>query len=301
MTMKKCIILLTLFVALFSSCSEDEIVGTNFVIEKNDTDLYTKDFDEWLYFYYTEPFNVEFIYKMQDAGSDMNYNLVPVSLDKAIIMAKLIKYLWFDVYETIRGREFLQQCSPRIIHLIGSSAYNSTSHTEVLGTAEGGIKITLYRCNEVNISDISDMNVYYFKTMHHEFAHILHQKKSYPVSFNLLSAGMYNQNLWSDWTDEYANSIGFITPYAGSEQREDFVEIIANRLIMSDEDWNKVLENGTVENDYGINGKEIILQKYEIAKNWLRDSWGIDIEKLREEIINRQDELIRNPYILDEL
>lgn len=299
--MKKYILLSMFVISMLFSCEKEEFEGTNFYIENNATDLYTKDFDDWLYKNYTEPFNVDFIYKMQDSGSDMNYNLVPVSLDRAIIMAKLIKYLWYDVYETIRGKDFLQQCSPRIIHLIGSSAYNSTSHTEVLGTAEGGIKITLYRCNEVNTSDIQDMNKYYFQTMHHEFAHILHQKKSYPVSYNLLSAGMYNQNLWSEWSNEYANSIGFITPYAGSEQREDFVEIIANRLVMSDDEWEQVLENGTIENDYGINGKEIILQKYEIAKNWLLNSWDIDIEKLRNEIIVRQNELLKNPDILDEL
>lgn len=299
--MKQTIFLVLFSLFFFSSCEKEEITGSNFIYHENDTDLYTKEFDDWLYKNYTEPFNVDFIYKMQDIGSDMNFNLVPVSLQKADEMAKLIKYLWYDVYETIRGKEFLQQCSPRIIHLIGSSAYNSTSHTEVLGTAEGGIKITLYRCNEVSTSNIQDMNKYYFQTMHHEFAHILHQKKSYPVAYNLLSAGKYNQNLWSEWSAEYANSIGFITPYAGSEAREDFVEVIANRLVMTDEEWDQVLKNGTLPNDQGINGKDIILQKYELAKNWLRDSWGIDIEKLREEIKERQNELLENPGILDNL
>lgn len=50
----------------------------------------------------------------------------------------------------------------------------------VLGTAEGGMKITLYNVNDINPDkiDINLLNEYYFQTMHHEFAHILHQTKT---------------------------------------------------------------------------------------------------------------------------
>lgn len=50
----------------------------------------------------------------------------------------------------------------------------------VLGTAEGGMKITLYNVNDINPDqiDINLLNDYYFQTMHHEFAHILHQTKT---------------------------------------------------------------------------------------------------------------------------
>jgi hypothetical protein len=36
------------------------------------------------------------------------------------------------------------------------------------------------------------MNEYYFKTMHHEFVHILHQTKNYPKDFEQISAGNYS-------------------------------------------------------------------------------------------------------------
>lgn len=85
-------------------------------------------------------------------------------------MARLVKYLWFDVYGTVVGEEFLKENGPRIIHLIGSPAYNPISGTIVLGTAEGDIKVTLYSCNDLDPTNIDMMNEYYFKTMHHEFA-----------------------------------------------------------------------------------------------------------------------------------
>ncbi|MBO1734101.1 MAG: hypothetical protein DBY16_06590 [Coprobacter sp.] len=286
------------------SCKDDEfeesIFDTN--IGYLDPNSYTYEFDKWLYDNYIVDYNLDFRYRMQDVGSNLDYNLVPVTYEKAQQMAKLVKYLWFDVYETKVGKQFLRDNGPRIIHLIGSSAYNPDSGTEILGTAEGGLKVTLYRCNKLNPKSVDDMNEYYFKTMHHEFSHILHQKKSYPTEFNLLSAGKYNPKTWQDWSDDEANSLGFVTNYAGSEAREDFVEVIANRLVLSDDQWNAILTRAeNTPNEEGIKGKELILQKYEIAKKWLAESWNIDIEAMRAEILERQNNVIIHADNLDDL
>jgi substrate import-associated zinc metallohydrolase lipoprotein len=193
--------------------------------------------------------------------------------------------------------EFLKENGPRIIHLIGSPAYNPISGTMLLGTAEGGLKVTLFRCNELDPTDVDLLNEYYFKTMHHEFAHILHQKRNYPVEFGLISQGKYNPLGWQYKTDSEAATLGFVSPYAGSQNREDFVEIIANYLVKSDMQWSDILElasqpgidmYGDTIPDDGINGRAIILQKLEMAKKWLKDSWEIDIDSLRAEIIRRQ-------------
>jgi len=215
-------------------------------------------------------------------------------------MARLVKYLWFDVYSTVVGPEFLKENGPRIIHLIGSPAYNPMSGTMLLGTAEGGLKVTLFRCNELDSTDVDKMNEYYFKTMHHEFAHILHQKRNYPVEFGLISQGKYNPLGWQYRTTSEAASMGFVSPYAGSQNREDFVEIIANYLVKTDAQWNEILTMaanpgldyyGEELPDDGIDGKVLILQKLEIVKKWLRDSWNIDIDELRGEIMRRQNEM----------
>jgi substrate import-associated zinc metallohydrolase lipoprotein len=238
---------------------------------------------------------------MQDVGSDQDYNLVPTSLAKAQQMAKLVKYLWFDVYGTIVSPEFLKENGPRIIHLIGSPAYNPISGTILLGTAEGGLKVTLYNCNALDPSDVDILNEYYFKTMHHEFAHILHQKRNYPVEFGLISQGKYNPLGWQYRTDSEAATLGFVSPYAGSQNREDFVEIIANYLVKSDAQWNNILQmasqNGVTTDaqgntitlpDDGIDGKALILEKLTIARKWLKTAWSIDIDALRAEIIKRE-------------
>jgi substrate import-associated zinc metallohydrolase lipoprotein len=296
-------LLILLLSSVLLSCNTDEnfsasIFETNI---KSDPSSASYAFDTWLHDSYLVPYNLDFRYRMQDVGSDQDYNLVPTSLAKAQQMAKLVKYLWFDVYGTIVSPEFLKENGPRIIHLIGSPAYNPISGTILLGTAEGGLKVTLYNCNALDPSDVDILNEYYFKTMHHEFAHILHQKRNYPIEFGLISQGKYNPLGWQNITDSVAASKGFVSPYAGSQNREDFVEIIANYLVKSDDQWNSILDmasktsfaynsSGKLEPlpDDGIDGKALIKSKLEIARKWLKTAWSIDIDALRAEIIKRE-------------
>lgn len=296
------ILLLSIFsVTLFSCAKEDEFGAS--IFDKTDTlnvNSASYEFDVWLRNAYLIPYNLDFRYKMQDVGSDQDYNLVPTSFVKAQQMAKLVKYLWFDVYGKIVSPEFLKENGPRIIHLIGSPAYNPVSGTILLGTAEGGLKVTLYRCNELDPANVDMLNEYYFKTMHHEFAHILHQKRNYPVEFGLISQGKYNPLGWQERTESEAASLGFVSPYAGSQNREDFVEIIANYLVKTDAQWDNILQmasqpgldyQGEPLADDGIDGKALILQKLAVATKWLEDSWGIDIQALRTEILTREEHI----------
>ena len=292
------ILLILLIPQIFYSCRNEDLFTASIFNTTDTLDVKsaTYQFDLWLRNSYLIPYNLDFRYKMQDVSSDMDYNLVPASYDKSQQIAKLVKYLWFDAYGAVAGPEFLKENGPKIIQLIGSPAYNPISGTILLGTAEGGIKVTLYRVNDIDPTNVPQMNEFYFKTMHHEFAHILHQKKNYPVEFNQISKGLYNPLGWQDRSDSEAASLGFVSPYAGSQIREDFVEVIANYLVKSDADWNNILlmaskpgvKNGVTLADDGVDGKAIILQKLDMATKWLKDSWNIDIHQLRTEIMTRE-------------
>ena len=302
MQLNKYLIILVLSAVLGACSSDDEFTKSIFdTSTTTDVNAANYAFDSWLRESYLVPYNLDFRYRMQDVGSDQDYNLVPATFDNAQKIAKLVKYLWFDVYSTIVSPQFLKENGPRIIHLIGSPAYNPISGTILLGTAEGGLKVTLYNCNVLNVNDVEMLNEYYFKTMHHEFAHILHQKRTYPVEFGLISLGKYNPLGWQYITDSEAASKGFVSPYAGSQNREDFVEIIANYLVKTDAQWNNILlmasQHGKGYNsegelvtlpDDGIKGDVLILQKLEIARKWLKDAWSIDIDALRAEIMKRE-------------
>ena len=294
-----------------SSCIKQEDFTESIFADEPDLDpgSETYQFDKWLHDNYLIPYNLDFRYKMQDVGSDISYNLVPTSLGKSIDMAVLVKYLWFDVYAKVVSEDFLKNYGPRIIHLIGSPAYNPVHGTIILGTAEGGIKVTLYRCNELASKNIDVMNEYYFKTMHHEFAHILHQQKTYPKEFENFTAGYYDPMGWQYRTDSEAASLGCVSPYGSSQAREDFVEIIAVYIVKTDTQWNNILNLASkpgidasgqvVPNNLKMRGDEIIKAKLEIARKWLDESWGIDLQAMREEVQERQkhiDEVLNQKY-----
>lgn len=239
-------------------------------------------FDTWLLLNYVEPYNIQFNYKYIDRESDNNYNLVPAEYDKAVAMAKLTKYLWIDSYNELLGDTFIKTYCPRMIQLIGSKAFNSQGSV-VLGTAEGGLKITLYNINGLNPSSpsIDFLNEWFFKTMHHEFAHILHQTKNYSTDFNLISTDYQGPSWLNLESDAVANKMGYVTCYASYSPDEDFVEIISNYVTHAKGYWESVLATA------GEEGGDKLARKFEIVRNYLQESWGIDIDKLRDIVQKR--------------
>lgn len=228
-----------------ASCSEKSLDETIFpdVTDELDPNSYTYKFDKWLKENYLDVYNLEFQYKLKDTETDMTYNLVPATLSKSIDLAVLAKYMWFDVYEEVTGsKEFVKTYGPRILMLIGSPAINPTQNTIVLGLAEGGIKISLLNVNRINPYNMEDLNGEGspFQTMHHEFAHILHQTKSIPREFQLLSLGHFDAMNWQKRNKGLVHSLGFITQYASSEIREDFAETIANYITMPQDTLDRV-------------------------------------------------------------
>ena len=242
MNLKK-YILAALAAPLLAACSSDELGPSIFpeVSDEPDPASYTYKFDKWLNHNFRDVYNVDFKYLMEDVEADMNYNLVPATYDNARDMALLTKYLWYDSYKELTGEDFIKSYGPRILHLVGSPAYNPQTGTETLGLAEGGLKVTLFKVNEMDLTDINMLNEYYFRTMHHEFGHILHQTKSYPTEFNLLSTGRYDDGSWQSKQPGLVASMGFITPYASSQAREDFAETIANYLTRTPEQMDLIL------------------------------------------------------------
>lgn len=180
---------------------------------------------------------------------------------------------------------------PRVIHLIGSPAYNSNG-TMVLGTAEGGLKVTLYMVNNLTdamLESYASMTQYYFHTMHHEFTHILNQKKPYDTSYNKITESGYVSGNWYQIQDSEAHGKGFVTPYAMSEGLEDFAEMLSTYITYTPEQWQAILDDAQkVGGDEAVSA---LNQKLNIVRNYMQDSWNVDIDVLRAAILRRGSEL----------
>ena len=283
--MKKIKVFILLALALAAvSCSEEDLDSKSIF----DTSSPERNaFETWILNNYTEPYNIDLKYRFEDIESDMKYNVTPAAYDKSVALAKLVKYLWIEAYEELVGQEFVATYCPKVLHFVGSPEYEKSGGSMVLGTAEGGLKITLFNVNGLNPEnpDAEILNEWYFKTMHHEFAHILHQTKNYSTDFNTISAGKYTEPGWMNITDQEARQMGFVSNYASTETQEDFVETIAIYVTYTKAQWQNIL------NEAGEAGAAIILQKFEMVKEYLAESWGIDIDMLHNIVQEREENI----------
>ena len=240
---------LALTTLCFTSCDDDDLGPT--IFDTNDYPLdrsaYTFPLDTFLKVTYLEPYNMRFIYRMEDIGSDMTKNLTPASYEKSVELAVLLKYLWTGVYEKYAAPEFLKVNAPRIIHVIGSKNLNPSQGTETLGEAGGGLKISLFNTNNLNVADVDMLNEYFIKTIHHEFGHILDQTHIRPTSFNLISRSQYDASTWTQTPDSMAAGRGFVSPYASSAPGEDWVEVLAMYITEDPISWNQLLNTASYE------------------------------------------------------
>jgi substrate import-associated zinc metallohydrolase lipoprotein len=85
--------------------------------------------------------------------------------------------------------------------------------------------------------------------------------------------------------DADAPKEGFVTGYASMEANEDFVEILSIYVTNSPAYWEALL------NSAGDEGKAKILAKFEYVKDYLKGSWQIDIDQLRDIVQRRSSEI----------
>ena len=295
-------LLIAVVVALAAACSNDDVDTANSIFPKQGTTAGQTDFDKWLRKNYTDPYNIRFNYLYIDQNSDMSYNVSPADIKKSIALAKIIKHVWLDAYTELMGADFLKQHCFREFQLIGSAEYTSNGSI-VLGFAEGGIRVNLFQVNALDPANIYieqstpystssafDLNRAYFHTMHHEFAHILTQLKDYSTDFRTISK-VYHSADWVNVTDKKSGAEGFVTGYASSEYNEDFAEVFSCYVTDTDAMWQKRLAQAVTAANGDESGKKAILAKLSIIRTYLKDSWGVDIDKLRTIVLRRANEV----------
>jgi substrate import-associated zinc metallohydrolase lipoprotein len=211
-----------------NSCSKEETLPDDPILGLGGDDWYPTPLDEYLYENFVLPYNIEVKYKWDPYQVNFNRTLVPASEEKVIPVMETVKKVWLDPYEKTGGSGFLKRHQILKYVLVGSPEYQDNG-TIVLGTAEGGNKIVLFAVNSYSHQNESEVKTM-MHTIHHEYAHILHQSAAIPQSWRGLSDEWYTAT-WYNTTDEQANSQGLITAYAKASMEEDFVETISFLLV----------------------------------------------------------------------
>ena len=156
----------------------------------------------------------------------------------------------------------------------------------MLGYASAGVKITLINVNDMRLWDAAHpftpvdmelLNKDQFHTMHHEFSHILHQTKTYPVTFGQVTPDTYEPRNWQNRDSVESVRLGYITQYGSSAIYEDFVETLSCAITDTDCRWMHAIISACANGHVKSGDKEAVyelIDSLEIqglddaSKNW---------------------------------
>jgi len=265
-----------------TSCSDDELSSTSVF---QDNTAARSEFDQWIFDNYVVPYNIELKYRLEDKETNFQHYLVPADEEQSKQLAKAVLYCWLQAYDEVAGQDFTRAYSPKVIQFVGSYAHNKKG-TVKLGTAEDGLKVTLYAVNFFR-TDRSTLGTY-FQLMHHEFTHILTQHKDYDTEFRTISDNDYVTGDWVTKMESDALQAGFIDEYAMSEYNEDFAETLAYYLIHTPAQWAQKMRTA------GETGAPVIERKLAIIRDYMLSAWNIDIDQLRDVLQRRINEQIES-------
>lgn len=278
-----------------SGCDNDDPDTCKSVITTPNTEQ--TDLDKWLMANFNIPYNIDFKYRYEDIEGNFDYYLVPARYEDAVVMAHLIKHMCVDAYNEVAGTDFTCHYFPKMFYTTGEWEYNNNG-TYILGTAEGGRKIFLAGLNYLSqhLGNKERLNYYYFKTIHHEFTHIMNQTRTIPVAYQTITPSDYVADMWNEspYKDEYLDK-GFVSPYSRNAYTEDFAEVLARYVTNTPEGWEALVGGASEE------GLSAINQKLEIVREYLFDNFNIDLDQLRDVVQRREDEVVSGEIDLTDL
>ena len=286
-------------VAAFASCQKETLSDESVIKESR---AEKTDFDKWLDANFLLPYNIYFKYRYELMESNVAYWTVPADYKQSIVYAHLVKYLCVDTYDEVAGTTFTCSYFPKLFFLEGTFHYDNNG-SMILGTAEGGRKIFLGGVNQLNAyledaiatQNPATLNEFYFKTIHHEFTHILNQTKNFSSDYQQVTGTDYVLGAWNTTHRSDYLKYGFISQYSQHSDKEDFAEMMSTYIINTPEQWNQWLT------DAGADGAAKIRTKLEFVRSYMLDSWNIDLDELREVVLRRTSDILADKVDLEDL
>lgn len=257
------------------SCKKDQPLPTTPIVGLGGDTWVKRPLDIWIDKNYVDPYNIEVKYKWDPYELNFAKNLVPVMEDKVELVMTAVRDIYIKPYEQVAGSAFIKKYSPKLFQLAGSAEYNENG-TVVLGQAEGGRKIVLMVINQFDKKNVAEVQRM-LHTIHHEFAHILHQIHAYPVEWKGLNPDKITA-AWFNTTDEEANTQGLVTAYAKASPDEDFVETVAVLLVNGQAYFDAIVNDPYVPQS----AKKILRQKEAIVVDFYQREYNIDFRKLQQ-------------------
>lgn len=269
-------LILAAILLVYSSCTKKEVLPTTPIVGLGGETWQKGAIDNWLETEFVNSYNIEVKYKWDPYELNFSRNLVPIMENKVEPVMSAVKGIWIKPYEKIAGNTFIRRYAPKQFVLAGSSEYNDNG-TEVLGQAEGGRKILLLKLNQFDKHNREQV-LQLLHTIHHEFAHILHQTRLYPQEWKGLNPQWYTAT-WFNNSDVEAQQQGLVTAYAKASPDEDFVETVSILLVFGQPYFDGIVNKP----GFPDAAKQILRRKESIVVEYFNRQFGIDFRKLQQE------------------
>ena len=260
-----------LMLLLVSSCDDDSDALTASQIDTSTPIL--SNLDIWLRENFVAPFNIEIAYLWNPNNVDIARYLYPVQEDKVQRWSQTILDVWAEPYNQLGGDDFIANLAPRQFVYSGGFNFNPNSPTITLGVAEAGARITFFNLDFLDYSDANSIRQP-LHTLHHEYGHILNQTIPFSDDFGQITPADYTAQ-WFNLSPQEALDMGFITPYASSQEGEDFVEILAGMLTSTEAEFDAIVNSASPE------GQAIIREKQQMVVDYFQTNFDIDLYELQ--------------------
>ena len=258
------------------SCEGEKLSDESIFVEEPHRNT---EFDQWLQRNYVEPYNIRFEYRMPDRETSFSYWVSPQNVRESIMIAKLLKYTTLEAMVEMMSTDdeaedpalFVKSYFPKVLFLVGSFEISSGGTTN-LASAENGLQINILGVNfftwEKDAERIAG-------TMLHEFTHILDGIYAAPAEFKDITTSDYVGNRYTSLTEDPLKK-GFVSNYARSSYAEDIAETGGRLVSLTPEEWEAMFAAA------GTDGGAKLRQKYTLLKKWLKDSYGVDVDRWSE-------------------
>lgn len=250
--------------------------------------------DQWLNDSLTLPYNIAVKYRWDPWELTLDQTLTPPDESKIIPAMSAIKRVWIEPFNDETGSEFfIKKYSPKQFKLVGSVQYNPNG-TVLLGQAEGGNNIAFFDINQNFDKDPQTSIMRMIQTSHHEFAHILNQNVLYSPDFKGLSerAGFNGYTAtWYNVSEAEAHDNGYITAYSMASSDEDFVEMVANMLMLGKDRYEELIATTSEATQAVFKSKE------QFVVNYYKSVWNIDFYRLQTRVNAALNALVDIPAV----
>lgn len=264
------------------SCTREEVLDSESVVTLDEG--VRTDLDRWLERNYVLPYNIEYVYKWDFNTVPFEFETTPVDYQEAVVHSHLIKYLCFDCFAAVAGTDFVCRYMPKQVYVVNSPMSLAGANFSVLGSTDFGKRILLSDINgftkalttdlwlmKNNLGAQQGFSEKVAKTTFHELMHLLNYTVDMPVSYKEITP----EYVFSDWT-RYGAGDGFISAYSRYSEMEDIAEVFAYYLATPPRRWEERIAN-----------EEKIIQKLSLIRSYMEESFGVDIDALRDEYQNR--------------